>query len=78
MGPKPPATSIHRTHRNHDFSVYRVQTIFRQPLDTSGKQGKHLPCSPTLQIPKSQVLAQHIISSTTLVLTAQKANATQL
>ena len=65
-GLKPPATSICCTHHDHDFSVYRIQTIFRKPLDQSKKQGKYSSCSPAPQIPKSQVSAQHIISSTTL------------
>ena len=39
-GPKSPATSKSCMHRDPDSSVNRVQTLFRQPLDQSGKTGK--------------------------------------
>ena len=53
---KPPATPKSCTHRNPDSSVYRVQTIIRQPLDQPGKTGKtfalfaHSPKSQKFQV----------------------------
>ena len=54
-------------HRNTDSSVYRVQTLFRQPLDQCRKTGKMLALFAHSSNPKIPSSSQHQkLNSTTL------------
>ena len=55
------------THRDTDSSVYRVQTLFRQPLDQSRKKGKTFALFAHSSKPKIPSSSQHQkLNSTTL------------
>ena len=66
-------------HHDTDSSVYQVQTLFRQPLDQSGKKGKTFALfahSSNPKIPSSSQQKNQILQPS--VLTARKANAIPL